>query len=104
MKLFHYDDLEENQSKAYEIDDLTVFAVKRDGRIFLYENLCPHLGINLEFQQDVFLDLDNHFIQCANHGALFEVESGECISGPCNGQFLTAYPFTIKDQFICVDK
>jgi len=31
-------------------------------------------------------------IQCATHGALFLIESGECIAGPCAGQSLTALP------------
>jgi nitrite reductase/ring-hydroxylating ferredoxin subunit len=29
-------------------------------------------------------------IQCATHGALFLIESGECVAGPCAGQSLQA--------------
>lgn len=103
MKLFHINELEENQSKGFTVKDTAIFAVKRDGQLYVYKNDCPHLGINLEFQADTFLDLDQHFIQCANHGALFEVESGECISGPCLGQNLTPYPFEIEDDYVLVD-
>jgi nitrite reductase/ring-hydroxylating ferredoxin subunit len=27
-------------------------------------------------------------IQCAHHGALFLIENGECVTGPCAGQSL----------------
>ncbi|MBC67605.1 MAG: Rieske, partial [Acinetobacter sp.] len=33
-------------------------------------------------------DQDREYIQCSTHGALFSVETGECISGPCLGDFL----------------
>jgi len=100
MKLFHINELEENQSKGFTVNNTSIFAVKRDNQIYLYSNDCPHLGITLEFQADKFLDLDNHFIECSNHGALFEVENGECISGPCLGQNLEPYPFEIRDGYV----
>ena len=40
------------------------------------------------FLENQFLDGDQEFIQCSTHGALFVVETGECISGPCLGQSL----------------
>jgi len=66
-----------------------VFVVKKDGDIFAYENKCPHAGINLEWQEDDFLDMDKQHIQCSVHGALFSIESGDCMGGPCNGAGLT---------------
>jgi nitrite reductase/ring-hydroxylating ferredoxin subunit len=65
-----------------------VVIASRDGQFFAYANWCPHLGIELNFSPDEFMDSDNHFLMCANHGALFEVENGHCVSGPCSGQHL----------------
>ena len=39
-------------------------------------------------------------IQCANHGALFVIENGECVAGPCNGKALIALPFDIVDGYV----
>ncbi|WP_372760662.1 Rieske (2Fe-2S) protein, partial [Litorivivens sp.] len=39
-----------------------------------------------------FLDRDDSLIQCATHGALFVVETGECVAGPCMGDCLEAVP------------
>jgi nitrite reductase/ring-hydroxylating ferredoxin subunit len=73
--------------------------IYRSGReVFAYTNHCPHLGIELNFQPDVFLDGDKRYIQCANHGALFELESGACVFGPCQGENLTAVSVTVADD------
>lgn len=37
-------DIEEGRSKGLEVEGAYLFAVKRDDRIFLYRNSCPHLG------------------------------------------------------------
>jgi len=42
-------------------------------------------------------------IQCANHGALFVIESGHCVSGPCSGQKLRKIQFQLIDGEIHID-
>ena len=46
---------------------------------------------------DKFLDLDGSLIQCSSHGALFQVESGECITGPCAGDHLMQVELRVED-------
>ena len=81
-----------DSSLGFEIDGCKLLAVRRDGIAYFYINRCPHRGIPLEWQPDRFLDESASLIQCATHGALFLIESGECIAGPCAGQSLTALP------------
>ncbi|MFO2465507.1 Rieske 2Fe-2S domain-containing protein [Pseudomonas sp. 15FMM2] len=82
--------LVEAGSRGFDIDGRKLFAVRRGGIAYFYINRCPHRGIPLEWQPDRFLDQSASLIQCATHGALFLVESGECVAGPCAGQNLTA--------------
>lgn len=96
--LCQVNDIEEDAAKGFDVDGQSVFAVKKDGQIYVYINSCPHIGIPLEFQPDEFLDMEKRFIQCANHGALFEIETGDCIAGPCTGQALKAAPFEIVGE------
>lgn len=97
MFLCKIDDVAESASKGFKINrDKLVFAVKKEGEFFVYENTCPHLGIPLEMMPDQFLDLDKEFIQCSTHGALFQIESGLCIAGPCSGASLRAQAFEIR--------
>ena len=96
------DDVPDEGARGFYIEGHSLVALRKDGQFHLYLNWCPHLGIELNFQPDVFLDMDNEFIQCANHGALFRVEDGECLSGPCSGQSLQAVPFTIEGDEVRV--
>lgn len=99
-RLCNIDEIPESGSKGFRLDDTAVFAVKKNGRIYLYRNQCPHLRIALEWVEDQFLDSSHSMIQCANHGALFLIGTGKCVSGPCSGQSLVKVPFEIVEGFI----
>jgi nitrite reductase/ring-hydroxylating ferredoxin subunit len=81
--------LVDGSSRGFDIDGQKLFAVRRDGQVYVYINRCPHRGVGLEWTPDQFLDPSNSLIQCATHGALFLIEDGECVAGPCAGQSLT---------------
>ncbi|REH39822.1 nitrite reductase/ring-hydroxylating ferredoxin subunit [Paraperlucidibaca baekdonensis] len=93
-------DLIDNEARAFRSPAGEVIVVNRDGQSYAYHNSCPHLGINLEFNPDEFMDSENHFLICSNHGALFQVEDGLCVSGPCQGESLLAVPIQISDGYI----
>ncbi len=71
--------------------------------MFVYRNRCPHRGVPLEWQPDRFLDPSASLIQCARHGALFLIESGECVAGPCEGETLRAIDSREDGDGIWVD-
>jgi nitrite reductase/ring-hydroxylating ferredoxin subunit len=82
--------LTESQSRGFDLNGLKLLAIRREGHVFVYYNRCPHRGVPLEWQPDQFLDASASLIQCATHGALFLIENGECVAGPCAGQSLSA--------------
>ncbi|QXH47674.1 Rieske 2Fe-2S domain-containing protein [Pseudomonas xanthosomatis] len=82
--------LAEGRSRAFKVADLQLFGVRRHGTVYLYRNRCPHRGIGLNWNADSFLDDSGTLIQCAHHGAQFIIDSGECITGPCAGDWLEA--------------
>jgi nitrite reductase/ring-hydroxylating ferredoxin subunit len=96
----HLNDIPDNGSKGFESNGEKYFAVKKEGQVYLYKNACPHLGIALEWVEDQFLDSSHTMIQCANHGALFVIEDGACVAGPCSGQKLTTVKFSIQNDLI----
>jgi nitrite reductase/ring-hydroxylating ferredoxin subunit len=98
--LCHSDEIAEGKSKGFQLDETFLFAVKKHGQIYIYQNSCPHLGIQLEWQPDEFLDIDACMIQCSSHGALFKIEDGECLLGPCQGQSLIAIDFSITNDMV----
>lgn len=93
-------ELLEGQSRGFVLEAGKLLAVRRHGQVYLYENRCPHRGIPLEWQADRFLDDSGSLIQCATHGALFLIESGECIAGPCAGQALRPLSCVERDGSI----
>ena len=101
-KLCNINDISEPGAKGFELrndyGEFLMFLVKKDGQVYGYENKCPHAGVNLEWRPDDFLDIDKSLIQCSVHGALFTIESGNCVGGPCNGQGLHPVNIDIDDQ------
>ena len=95
-------ELAPNTSLGFDIDGRKLFAVRREGVAYFYINRCPHRGVPLEWQPDQFLDPSASLIQCAPPGALFLIESGECVAGPCAGQSLTALPGREDEQGLWV--
>ena len=67
-----------------------LFAVRRGSTVWVYVNSCPHIGLPLDPVPDRCLDAKRQHILCSAHGARFEIESGECVSGPCYGEALEA--------------
>lgn len=95
-------DIPDDGSKGFECNGEKYFAVKKQNKIYVYKNICPHIGIPLEWVEDQFLDSSHTMIQCANHGALFVIESGACVAGPCSGRKLTAVKFDVVNDVICL--
>lgn len=100
IPLCHIDEIPDGQSKGFTHQENNIFAVRQQEHLFLYHNRCPHLGIPLEWQADQFLNYDRSLIQCNTHGALFTIDKGECISGPCAGAHLSEIAFTEVDGYI----
>ena len=96
-------ELPDDSSRGFEIEGRKLFAVRRSGQVYVYLNRCPHRGVGLEWQPDQFLDPSNSLIQCATHGALFLIEDGECVAGPCAGQSLTPVACREDEQGIWID-
>lgn len=103
LRLCAPNEVTEGQSRGFELAGEKLFAVRKDGRLHAYRNRCPHRGIPLEWQPDQFLDVSASLIQCATHGALFLIDSGECVAGPCAGQSLEAIAIHEDDQAIWVE-
>lgn len=79
-----------------------LFVARFAGRLHAYRNSCPHTGATLEWVPHRFLDAEEAFIQCGLHGALFLIDSGECVRGPCVGAFLEPLAVKVRDGEVCL--
>ncbi|QNN65340.1 Rieske (2Fe-2S) protein [Sphingomonas rhizophila] len=73
------------------------FIVRQGDAVFGYVDRCPHMGLPLAQKLDDYLSEDGSLIACDWHGALFEIDSGRCVGGPCVGARLQGWPVTIAD-------
>ena len=73
------------------------FVVRRGQAVFGYVDRCPHAGLPLAQQLDQSLTPDGGMIACSWHGAVFAIEDGACLGGPCAGGRLTPWPVAVED-------
>ena len=78
------------------------FVVRQGNEVHAYENVCAHVGHPLNWVPDGFLSKDRDSIQCASHGALYEIETGLCFRGPCAGKSLRRVEVSVRDGEIYV--
>jgi nitrite reductase/ring-hydroxylating ferredoxin subunit len=62
--------------------------VRRADRYYAYLNECRHIPVSLDLSGGDFFSHDRRYLQCSSHGALYEVDSGLCVQGPCQGERL----------------
>ncbi|HEX8486423.1 Rieske (2Fe-2S) protein [Sphingomonas sp.] len=76
------------------------FVVRRGTAVFGYVDRCPHMGPVLAQVLDGYLTPRGDLIACSWHAALFEIDTGACVGGPCHGQKLIAWPVATIDGMI----
>mgnify|MGYP001156991318 FL=1 len=95
--LCNLDDLAEQEAVELSVEHCPLFAVRHNDNLYAYWNSCPHVGVPLNWMPGKFLDINKNFIQCSSHGAIFGIDSGKCVSGPCVGDHLSPVVLKQKD-------
>jgi nitrite reductase/ring-hydroxylating ferredoxin subunit len=78
------------------------FVVRQGDDVFAYQNFCAHLGHPLNWMPDGFLTKDRKAIMCSSHGALYEIDTGLCVAGPCIGKELNKVDVELRDGVVYV--
>ena len=93
-------DLEEGEGRGFVLGEgqarRDIVVIREGERVYGYLNSCPHVGTPLEMQPDRFMTADGSHLLCHTHGALFEIETGRCIAGPCAGQALAPVALEVQ--------
>lgn len=92
--LCRLDDIPDGEARGFTVGTgggkRIILVTRRGGEVYAYVNACPHIGAPLDWTPNRFMSHDGRHLLCAMHGALFRVEDGYCVSGPCAGQRLAA--------------
>ena len=104
IKLCNFNELNAVDSRGFVISEFSparnIFIVRNNDTIVAYENSCPHSLTPLDWSPNEFLNNEKDYIQCSHHGALFEIDNGHCIYGPCTGESLTEVEVMITDGIV----
>ncbi|MCC8935753.1 Rieske 2Fe-2S domain-containing protein [Bradyrhizobium sp. Arg62] len=73
-----------------------------DNHYFGYVNRCPHDSVWLNIGSGEFFSADRSFLRCGRHGARFEIDTGVCIDGPCDGQVLEPVALAVIEGDLCL--
>ncbi len=78
------------------------FVVRSAGRLRGFIDRCPHAGMPLALTPDRFLTREGDLILCSSHGALFRIEDGLCLAGPCAGRSLEPWSVVLANEDVVV--
>lgn len=103
-------DIAPGASKGFRVEGaetpVLAFLVRpkgaRDGEVYGYVNQCAHRSMPLDWVEGEFLDEDRDNIICATHGAVYRIEDGICIDGPCPGKSLQPVSLEVRDGKVYV--
>ena len=97
-------DLDDPGAKGFEFRDgealFNGFVVRMGDAVYGYVDRCPHAGWPLAFTPDKYLTREGDLILCAGHGALFRLDDGFCIGGPCGGKRLSPWAVAVEDGLV----
>jgi nitrite reductase/ring-hydroxylating ferredoxin subunit len=68
---------------VYQGQSCWAFAIRFEGQAHAYLNRCAHVAMEMDFQANRFFDTTGRWLICATHGALYQPDTGRCMSGPC---------------------
>ncbi|BCH66639.1 hypothetical protein RvVAT039_38550 [Agrobacterium vitis] len=77
-----------------------IIVIRRDGKLHAWLDACPHYssGTPMAWKTDAYFNGEKTHLACNSHGALFDLETGECVLGPCLGQGLTRVDIAVGEE------
>ncbi len=100
-RLCALEDIDEPGAKGfrYRVGDSLFhgFVLRSGGRVRGYIDRCPHAGLPLAMVPDRYLTREADLVLCSAHGALFRIEDGLCLAGPCAGRTLEAWAVAVVE-------
>jgi nitrite reductase/ring-hydroxylating ferredoxin subunit len=78
------------------------FVIRFNQELHAYINLCPHAAEPIAGDDNSAFNTDRRYLLCREHFALFEPQTGKCVSGPCPIRDLLRLPVSVVDGKVVV--
>ena len=101
-RLCRLEELTDDEAQGFPVPgaEHDVFVHREGSSVHAFVNSCTHQGTPLDWVLDRFIGPDGEHFLCATHGALFRIEDGVCIAGPCMGDRLRPVPVLVAEGWV----
>ena len=72
------------------------FLVRTDDGVAAWLNYCQHFT-HVKLDKGGGAPIRDGEVLCTNHGAMFEIDTGLCTHGPCEGAYLNELDVRVED-------
>jgi nitrite reductase/ring-hydroxylating ferredoxin subunit len=106
--IIEVDDVPSDSSVLFRVRDRAddelqeAILIATDDGIACWLNSCQHMR-HIPLDKGSGAPIRDGEIVCANHGAMFAVDTGECTYGPCEGAYLQAIDVTLEGDRVYLD-
>ncbi|HEV8541507.1 MAG TPA: Rieske 2Fe-2S domain-containing protein [Verrucomicrobiae bacterium] len=80
------------------------FLALIESEIVCYENVCRHLPLPLDYGDGRFFTEDEKHFVCQTHGAMYDLQNGLCVAGPCVGASLKKIHVEVRGDEIWIQE
>ena len=85
-------------------DIFPVVVARKGAELIAYVNVCPHQFLPLDGYMGEFLTDDGEYLYCMQHGAVFRLNDGVCVAGPCGGRRLLGFNVEVRGEDVVMGR
>ena len=104
IKILASIDLQEGETFRFtfvrEESEIQAFTFRFQGKVRAYQNVCRHIPVSLDYDDNRFFTPDGKHLICQTHGAMYEPATGKCVRGPCPGLSLFALKLEEREGYV----
>ena len=90
-------DIKEGETKPVTVDDKSICVSQVSGKYYAFIDVCSHMEFPLHDGT-----LENTVIECAHHGATFDIRTGEVLSMPAVTP-IEVFPVKVEGESILIE-
>ncbi|MEW7009050.1 Rieske (2Fe-2S) protein [Lentilitoribacter sp. EG35] len=100
----NFSDVENQNTLTIDLDGFPLLIVRKNERLHVFVNACPHQYLPLDYKGDKLLSSDGTMLRCTNHSASFDIETGEGVEGLGVGCNLDIVPVRVINNRIVIEE
>ncbi len=98
VKIAKAHEIPKNKMQVFKVEDHEILVINVEGKLYAFENRCPHMGYPLYFGS-----LEGTVLTCGFHNEKFDVTTGKSL-GSVTDKPLKRFKIKIHNSFAQVEK